>query len=616
MEETPFTPAQGLRRYVALLALGLSVLAIIPAISAWIRAPAEWVYLGHQYNLDDHMVYAAWMHQAMEGRLLFENRFTTDPQPGLTIHLYFLLLGWIAKGIGIPLAMTAARVAFSALFVVLLHRFLKRFELDNFAHKLVLSLTCLGGGVGFLAWETFGLVMVSSSPPGLAQILGHKLPSDVWQPEGFVFPSMLTNSLFMASGCLILYIFTAALRAQTDRHIWWKGALAFLALMNIHSYDVVIIAFTLLGLLTTAISSKSFSKEWLARVLWMAAGALPAAAWFAHVLAQDKVFQARAATPTFSPDLRVLVFGVLPGLLMTGAYLVQNATNPRQKVGGWCLALMPLLLFGAGAVLPLGMKGDESGVANPAVWGVVAVGILVALYMRAEDRPERNLTLAWASFALFLPYFPALFQRKLAMLIAVPFCILGGIQLANILRNHEQTKRNMVTALAILVVAGTSVRWLGRETSLARANVSNTTVHAVYLSRDAAEIMRLIDKIEGEKIIIAPPGIPAKVENAANDFLAPMVSDLNPILVGMSGATAFAGHWSETPKYAERRTLLQKIYYDLSLSSEERKALIAETGATLVVTLDTSSYPGSAPVEVPGKTLYSGTQLNLIQLEK
>jgi hypothetical protein len=128
--------------------------------------------------------------------------------------------------------------------------------------------------------------------------------------------------------------------------------------------------------------------------------------------------------------------------------------------------------------------------------------------------------------------------------------------------------------------------------------------------------MRLIDKIEGEKIIIAPPGIPAKVENAANDFLAPMVSDLNPILVGMSGATAFAGHWSETPKYAERRTLLQKIYYDLSLSSEERKALIAETGATLVVTLDTSSYPGSAPVEVPGKTLYSGTQLNLIQLEK
>ena len=616
MEDVPITPAQGLRRYVVMLALGLTALALVPALLAWIRVPSGWMYLGHQYNFDDHMVYAAWMHQAMEGRILFENRFTTDPQPGLTLHLYFLFLGWVAKVVGIPVAMTAARAAFSALFVVLLHRFLKRFELDNYAHKLVLSITCLGGGIGFLAWETFGLLMVTAPPPGIAHLLGGKLPADVWQPEGFVFPSMLTNSLFMVSGCLILYLLTAVLRAQADKQVWWKGALAFLVLMNIHSYDVLIVAVTLIGTLAAAISSKTVSKEWVSRVVWMSAGALPAAAWFAHVLSQDKVFQARAATPTFSPDLRVYVFGVLPALLATMGYWILKADSKQQKVGGWILALSPLWMYGLGFAVANGTHGEGNGAATVVTWAAMAALLLYAVYARAESRPERNLTLAWASFALALPYFPAMFQRKLAMLYAVPFCILGGIQLADWLRNHDQAKRNMVTALAILLVGGTSVRWLGRESDLARANVSNTTVHSVYLSKDAREILQIVDAAEGRKVIIAPPGIPAKVEDAVNDFLTPLVSDLNPVLVGMGGATAFAGHWSETPDYANRRGVLQRIYFDANLSSEERASLIDSTGADLMVLLDPISYPGAVAVDAPGEVLYSGTQLKLIRLAR
>jgi arabinosyltransferase C len=77
------------------------VLVSLPAILAWQSAPAGSTYLGYVFSTDDQMVYAAWIRQAMAGQFLFDNRFTNAPQPGLTINLYFLLLGQVARGTGI-----------------------------------------------------------------------------------------------------------------------------------------------------------------------------------------------------------------------------------------------------------------------------------------------------------------------------------------------------------------------------------------------------------------------------------------------------------------------------------------------------------------------------------
>src|SRR5665213_3528558 len=85
------------RKFVWRLALVAVFLAVAPAILAVLTAPAGSSYVGYQYNTDDHMVYAAWMRQAMDGHFFFDNRFTTQAQPGLTVHVYFFLLGLIAK---------------------------------------------------------------------------------------------------------------------------------------------------------------------------------------------------------------------------------------------------------------------------------------------------------------------------------------------------------------------------------------------------------------------------------------------------------------------------------------------------------------------------------------
>src|SRR5262249_20318396 len=110
------------RNFVRILALVAAIIAALPFLLNWLLKQQGNTYLGVQYNLDDHMVYAAWMRQAMDGRFLFDNRFTTDPQPGLTIHLYFLALGWVAKIFGIVFTMALARIGLSVGFVYLAYR--------------------------------------------------------------------------------------------------------------------------------------------------------------------------------------------------------------------------------------------------------------------------------------------------------------------------------------------------------------------------------------------------------------------------------------------------------------------------------------------------------------
>lgn len=196
---TPANATLSDRKFLfALVALSL-FFAVLPFVVGLVSAPTGGAYLGYQYNTDDHMVYSAWMRQAMDGRFLMDNRFTTDAQPSLTVNVYFFVLGLIAKITGIPLASTLSRLFFSGLFIVLANRMVKRLGWESGTTRLALILTVIGGGLGFLVWHTFGVAIVKPVSPLFTEMLGGNLPTDVWQPEGFVFPSMLTNATISTS---------------------------------------------------------------------------------------------------------------------------------------------------------------------------------------------------------------------------------------------------------------------------------------------------------------------------------------------------------------------------------------------------------------------------------
>ena len=363
------------------------------------------------------MVYAAWMRQAMNGHFFFDNRFAVDPQPALTIHIYFWALGLLAKITGIPLAAAIARAVFSFFFVLLLGRFVRLMTDESFAYKLAMVLTCFGAGIGFLAWQPLGNDFAPESTHPLKSILLGHLPNDVWQPEAFVFPSLLTNSLFAVSLCLIIGILYCVLRARDS----WKpvpyGFFGFLMLMNIHSYDVLLLALVLTGLLVASLVQKQLTLEWLVRVLVIGAGAIPSALWFMYVLRHDPVFQARAATETFTENFRSIFFGYSLFMLAfaIGALVWLIRKKPATRIiSGFALLGVTIIGMFIAAV-----EHTTRYWMGMAAWlGLFALALLV-VGLISRKYPPINLIVSWAVIGIVAPYFPQLFERKLMMGLSV-----------------------------------------------------------------------------------------------------------------------------------------------------------------------------------------------------
>ena len=592
------------RAYTKWMALLLSVLILVPTLLGFALKPAG-LYLGIQYNFDDHMVYAGWMRQAIEGRLLFENRFTTDPQPGLTLHLYFLVLGWIAKVVGIPVAMHAARVGFTYLSVILLGRLLEAVSNDNFQRKIALALAIFGGGLGFAVWHNFGVAIVKPVGGPLAGWMLSRLPTDVWQPEGYFFYSALTNSLFMVSLCLILGTFLNVLQAKDNKAAILRGALCFGVLMNIHSYDVLLVSLVMLGVPVALFKSETLSKQWVLRALMIALGAVPFALWFVYVLKNDPVFQARAATLTYSPNFRQLFFGFIP-LIFFGFFALGKA-NKNQQAGLVALALLIVGLFTYSAN-PEFLK--DGYFLTPVTFGICFVGILAIIFLQRQNQAAFAIILCWALVGLIAPYFPALFQRKLTMMLGIPWGILAGMGIANLIAQRERGQRNLLSSLVILICSATGIQWVQREITLARNNVSNTTVHSVTQPPEVAKMIEVLAPLGRDAIIASLPGSPSPAMDEAGNgivdmYNTPAIPDLNPVLVGLAGSKAYAGHWSETPAYGERRNKLVE-----AVRSTNPATALKDLGITHYVHFK----PMSSIAAPQGETLVDGETFALIKL--
>jgi hypothetical protein len=598
------------------LALVATLLALIPALVGWMSAPRGAMYLGFQGAVDDQMVYAAWMRQAAEGRFLFENRFAVDPQPGLTVHVYFWLLGLVAKVTGIPVALTLARIVFAYLSVRLLGRFLQRLGLGIFAAKTGLILATFGAGVGFMVWERFGETVVDA-PGVLVSLTDGRLPVDVWQPEAFLFPSMLVNGLFCASLCLMVGVLWSAWAAADSWRPVPAGAACMAVLMNVHSYDVLILTFVWAAFLLALAVRRRLTGAWALRTLVIGLGALPAAAWFWHVLSVDPVFQARAATPTFSPGSDQFLLGALVpivlGVLALAKIVPQGRRGPAMVAVG--------VFFAAWLGMAGRSPGDQYAVGFPG-WALMTGLALVCVALCARDDAGWNLLVAWAFVALVAPYFPGLFQRKLAMAMVVPWAVLGGIGLDAAVKSVERNTRNLATALVLLGACTSSLLWFRRELDYIRFDVARTAVQPVHYGRDAREIVRILGDVPGRKVVVAMPGV--WNPTGPGQFATPVIPDLNPLMTGLAGATTYAGHWSETPDYLARRREATAVFLN-QVPEATRRQILEKIGADYVVAPNPEAFRSiqSGDESLPiadlrglGEVVYSGNQFLLIRLAR
>lgn len=617
------------RKFVWLLALTAIVLAVLPALLAVLSTPAGTRYVGFQYATDDHMVYSAWMRQAMDGQFFFDNRFTTDPQPGLTVHVYFFLLGLVAKITGIAFASNLARLGFSGLFVWLCYLLVRRLEWEVYAAKLAVTLTIVGGGLGFMVWHNFGQAIVKPSP--LSGILMNRLPIDVWQPEAFVFPSMLTNGLFMVSLCLILASFLAFLSAKEKPRSVWMGMVSLGVLMNIHSYDVLLIAFAMVGFLAASLVQKQVTGPWLGRAVLIVCGVIPAALWFMHVLQVDTVFQSRAATETYTPNFRQVFFGYLPLMVLAFAGAWHRIARPPSEKGpttsrrlaGLGLAVALFL----GMVVAAANHNDGYFMSMP-VFAIVFLLSVASVALASDENPAWNLLFSWAVVGTAGIYFPGLFQRKLTMGLSIPWAILAAYGLYGLLHRQERSARNLLLTLAIILLGASSVRWLAREITFVRTGVANTGRHPVYLSKDVTAIIDYLNKTPGKRVVLALPGAPSPaIDNEGHpipdEMLPPVLPDLAPFCSGLAGAYTYAGHWSETPHYLERCGDVSKFFVREPFggmhqvwSDDERNDFVHRVGANYAILPAQEGYPDLPLVTAAqiGETVVSGSQFSLVKL--
>jgi arabinosyltransferase C len=605
-----------IKRFVLIAAIIAGILPLIPFLFGLLGSSGSNSYLGYQYNTDDHMVYAAWMRQAMDGSLLFDNRFTTDAQPGITIQIYFFVLGFIAKGLGISFTTALIRGILNVVFIFLLSKIVSSLTLETFCHKLALTLSVLGGGLGYLVWHNFGTVIVKPTTPVLRWIFQNRLPIDVWQPEAFVFSSMLTNGLFMVSLCLIAIILLSIVNCRKSWKPVLPGFLAFAVLANIHSYDVLLMGFCLFAFLIGTIVHRDLKAMWLLRCIVIASGILPAALWLYHVLSVDPVFQARAATETYAPAFRQVLFGLLP-LVVLGLARIFTLEIPSKRKA---LTLSLFILFIA-LLSVFSSTTDQAYWMSLSVWIVVYFAAIALAALISGCSLWERLIWTFAIVGLIAIYFPALYQRKLDMGISIYWGLLAAMGFGGLAMKYlERSKRNLTTVLVIVAASGSSALWFVRELQLIGLNVSSTAMHSVYLSGDVHRIVHYLNsRTHHRTVVFAMPGIwSPDPEGRPDKFNTPLLPDLNPILSGLTGAYTFAGHWSETPDYLKRRSELTTFFIDNSNSDQAMK-LLKEVKPNYIVAPAPEAFK-ILPIRFRdmrqyGKVVVSGLQFSLIEVD-
>ncbi|MBC8066656.1 MAG: hypothetical protein H7Y17_17635 [Chlorobia bacterium] len=354
--------------------------------------------------------------------------------------------------------------------------------------------------------------------------------------------------------------------------------------------------------------------QWVVRSIVIGLGAIPPALWFMHVLQKDEVFQERAATPTYSPNFKVMFLGYVLMIVLAGFTLLRpGIRDDKRRLAGMGLAafLVVSMFFAA-----TGVPSDGYFMSMP-VWLATFAMAAAACALLATDSVAVNLVVAWAVIGLVAPYFPSLFERKLTMGLSIPWAILAALGIAAIVLYKDRSKRNLITVLTILVLSGTSIRWFFREIDLINLNVSNTTLHSVYLSRDVQQIVAYLNKNSSSTnrtVVIAMPGVAQKDPELVDTFRAPIVPDINPVLSGLTGVYSFAGHWSETPDYINRRNDATRIFLEETLEAK-RQEILDRVKPHYLVAPDPKAFPGIADLSGLGTVVAGSSQFVLIKLD-
>jgi hypothetical protein len=199
MQTENVSPAEW--RWVAIFSGILVALTLIPYAWALSASDSTYVFMGVLFNPLDSATYLSKIQQGIDGAWLFELRHTPQSHDPAGFHLFYLLLGHLARLLGLSdvVIFHLARVATNFFMFTTLYHLGASIWTRIRPRRLFFALTAVGSGMGWLA-------LVFSN---------EQLAPDLFVPEGFPLLAAYTNPHFpLAIGCgaLAAAIFLRAFR--------------------------------------------------------------------------------------------------------------------------------------------------------------------------------------------------------------------------------------------------------------------------------------------------------------------------------------------------------------------------------------------------------------------
>ena len=212
-----------------IVAVGLT-----PFIVCARATPEGWVWRGWVCLPWDQDSYLTWSYQAYEGNLLFDMKYTTEPQEKIHFRPLMLLMGVTARCSG--LSLTRVFHVYTALigYMVLVASYgLCRLVFPASGRRLLaFALISFSAGVSWL---------LPAGYLGYINSTFRILPVDRWIPEGNVFLTIMSNANYAAATLgMVLSILFFLLAARRRSHLYsFLSGLSCAALVLVHPPDAV-----------------------------------------------------------------------------------------------------------------------------------------------------------------------------------------------------------------------------------------------------------------------------------------------------------------------------------------------------------------------------------------
>ena len=232
-------PVRAEWRWAAVFAVLVMALTTAPYVAGALAQTGEWRFSGFLIGVEDGNSYIAKMGQGARGGWLFRLPYSSEPQTGAFVYIFYLVLGKLSGAGHTARVLTfhLARVVFGFLLLVISYRFLAEFLPTVTQRRLGLVLVALGGG---LTW----LVVMLQQWLGPAMDL---FALDLLSPEAFSFLMLFSLPHLAAARCLFLLALLAHLRGRGA----WTGAALFGVSLIQPLY--VIVAWIVMGADTLAV---------------------------------------------------------------------------------------------------------------------------------------------------------------------------------------------------------------------------------------------------------------------------------------------------------------------------------------------------------------------------